>query len=126
MNLKYSFFLIYGFIVCGLGLVLLIYGYGIYKREALGFNVLTLLIFMQIAPELNIDPFSIPFYFAIYYPLEIIFSIYVILLEFIQNTLQPYIITIFYPVTGLICISIGAILITLASIYYLHQYSNIQ
>ncbi len=127
MNLKESSFLIYGIILCVFGISLLIYGYGIYKKEALRFNILTFLIFMEIAPEFKLDFSLLPYYFAFsYYPIEIFFNIYILLLEFIQNTLQPYIISVFYPIVGVVFITIGSIFITLGIIYFRQQYSNIQ
>ena len=110
MDPKNSLFLMLGIALCGMGVLLLLFGYPIYKNEATTFDIMTIILFMQLVPEFNLDFSLIGYYFYPYiYYLDIVFRIYIILLEFIQNTLQPFIITVFLPISGLICITIGGI-----------------
>ncbi|MFX0132386.1 MAG: hypothetical protein ACFFDN_01945 [Candidatus Hodarchaeota archaeon] len=133
MEPKNLLFFICGIALCGLGLLLLILGYQSYKKQALSFDIITIILFIQLAPEFSLD-FSYDFYdvFSVLYLyyleliLELIFTIYVILFDFIQSIIQPFIITFFFPFTGLISISIGAIFFVLIAISYRRQYSNIE
>lgn len=114
MEHKGVLFFITGILLCVIEVLVLIIGYGIYQKQEFALNGLALLLFIKFFPKLPVDQW---YFFYILPFLDVYISS---LWDFIQNILHPISISIFLQLIGIVCATLGGILIVIAVITYRH------
>ncbi|MHA1299549.1 MAG: hypothetical protein ACTSO9_08960 [Candidatus Helarchaeota archaeon] len=124
MEQKWELCAIIGSMFIILGVLFLILGYGSHKQEVYKFDVLTLVIFMRVAPPIPSDIFDVYYYSLSYIYLDLYLTFYVILLETIQEFIAPFLLSYALPLTAVISLTVGGIFIVLTIILVKKQYFN--
>ena len=116
MENKWVNFIFLGASLIVIGFLVIFLGHNLYRNQAQTYDILTMILFTKFAP-----PFTTVYWYLPYTFLDLYFTIYQLLLEFIQQSLGSLMTSFIYPVLSVITFCLGSIFLVLAIIHIRNQ-----